>query len=130
MLSQVDIVLAAAPLTPETHHMISVDQFAAMKPSAIIINVGRGPVIDEQALIHALQQGQIAGAALDVFESEPLKPDHPFWDMENVLLSPHCTDRTQNPDWLDLSVQCFVDNFYRYIKGSRLENLVDKQAGY
>jgi phosphoglycerate dehydrogenase-like enzyme len=130
MLSRVDVVLAAAPLTPETRHMIGKEQFSAMKSSAIVINVGRGPVIDEQALIAALQSGQVAGAALDVFETEPLKPDHPFWDMENVLLSPHCTDRTENPDWLDLSVQCFVDNFFRYTKGGPLENVVDKQAGY
>lgn len=130
MLAGADIVLAAAPLTPETRHMLSVKEFAAMKKSAIVMNVGRGPVIDEQALIHALQNKQIAGAALDVFEEEPLKADHPFWDMENVLISPHCTDRTHNPDWLELSMQFFVENFQRYVKGEPLQNLVDKKAGY
>ncbi len=101
-----------------------------MKSSAIVINVGRGPVIDEAALVRALQTKRIAGAALDVFEKEPLPADHPFWDMENVLISPHCTDRTRDPDWLDLSMQCFVENFRRYIDGQELLNVVDKRAGY
>jgi phosphoglycerate dehydrogenase-like enzyme len=130
MLSQVDVVLAAAPLTPETRHMIGQAEFNAMKPSAIVMNVGRGPVIDEAALIRALREKRIAGAALDVFEVEPLPADHPFYDMENVLLSPHCTDRTRDPDWLDLSMQCFVENFWRYTRGEKLENVVDKKAGY
>jgi phosphoglycerate dehydrogenase-like enzyme len=130
MLREVDVVLAAAPLTPETRHMIGDQEFAVMKPGAIVINVGRGPVIDERALIRALQERRIAGAALDVFEEEPLPPDHPFWDMENVLVSPHCTDRTRDPDWLDLTAQCFVENFWRYVKGEPLKNVVDKKAGY
>ncbi len=130
MLSQVDVVLAAAPLTPETKHMLGPAEFAAMKPSAIVMNVGRGPVIDEAALIRALREKQIAGAALDVFEKEPLPQDHPFWEMENVLLSPHCTDRTADPDWLDLSAQCFVENVRRYLQGEPLMNVVDKKAGY
>ncbi|HZQ54478.1 MAG TPA: D-2-hydroxyacid dehydrogenase [Bryobacteraceae bacterium] len=130
MLTEADVVLAAAPLTPETRHMIGEAEFRVMKPSAIVINVGRGPVIDEAALIRALQEKRIGGAALDVFEHEPLPPDHPFWDMENVLISPHCTDRTHDPDWLDLSMQCFVENFHRYVKGEPLLNIVDKKAGY
>lgn len=130
MLAGIDVLLAAAPLTPETRHMLGEAEFRVMKPSAIVINVGRGPVIDEQALIHALQEQRLAGAALDVFETEPLRPDHPFWDMDNVLISPHCTDRTRDPDWLDLTMQCFIDNFRRYINGQHLENVVDKKAGY
>lgn len=130
MLGQVDVVLAAAPLTPETRHMLSDAAFAAMKPSAIVMNVGRGPVIDEGALVRALQQKRIAAAALDVFEREPLPADSPLWDMENVLISPHCTDRTREPDWLDLTMQCFLDNFQRYVKGEPLLNIVDKKAGY
>jgi phosphoglycerate dehydrogenase-like enzyme len=130
MLAEIDVLVAAAPLTPQTHHMLGERQFAAMKPSSIVINVGRGPVIDEQALVAALQSGKLAGAALDVFDKEPLAGDSPLWDMENVLISPHCTDRTSNPDWLDLAMQCFVDNFHRYQKGEELANLVDKKAGY
>jgi phosphoglycerate dehydrogenase-like enzyme len=130
MLSAIDVLLAAAPLTPETHHLIGDAAFRAMKPSAIVMNVGRGPVIDEAALIRALQAKQIAGAALDVFEEEPLPAASPLWSMDNVLISPHCTDRTENPDWLDLSMQCFIDNFRRFTKGQPLENVVDKKAGY
>jgi phosphoglycerate dehydrogenase-like enzyme len=130
MLAEIDVLVCAAPLTPETHHMISDGQFKVMKPSALVMNVGRGPVIDEAALVRALQNKTIAGAALDVFEEEPLPASSPLWDMENVLLSPHCTDRTENPDWLDLSMQLFVANFHRYLKGEALENLVDKKAGY
>jgi phosphoglycerate dehydrogenase-like enzyme len=130
MLGEVDVLLAAAPLTPETRHMLGETVFGAMKPSAIVINVGRGPVVDEAALIRALAEKRLGGAALDVFETEPLAADSPLWDLDNVLISPHCTDRTTNPDWLDLSMQCFVDNFRRYLKGQPLENIVDKKAGY
>ncbi len=130
MLGEVDVLLAAAPLTPETRHMISDAEFAVMKPEAIVINVGRGPVIDEAALIRALQEQRLQGAALDVFEEEPLRPDHPFWDMENVLVSPHCTDRTRDPHWLDLTMQCFLENFRRYVNGQELLNVIDKKAGY
>jgi phosphoglycerate dehydrogenase-like enzyme len=130
MLAMCDVVVAAAPLTPDTRHLLSDAEFAVMKPNAIVINVGRGPVIDEAALIRALQDKRIAAAALDVFEQEPLPADSPLWDMENVLISPHCTDRTQNPDWLDLSMRLFVENFNRYVKGEALHNIVDKKAGY
>ena len=130
MLREADVVLAAAPLTKETHHMIGEAEFGVMKPSAIAINVGRGPVVDEAALVRALQNKKIAGAALDVYETEPLPPDHPLWDMDNVLLSPHCTDRTADPDWLDLAMNVFLENFGRYQRGEPLINLVDKRAGY
>ncbi len=130
VLHEIDVLVAAAPLTPATHHMLSDDEFNVMKPSALVINVGRGPVVDQDAIIRALQQNKIAGAALDVFETEPLPPDNPLWDLQNVLISPHCTDRTSDPDWLDLSMRVFVDNFDRYVKGEALMNLVDKKAGY
>lgn len=130
MLSGVDVLLAAAPLTPETHHMLDARAFAAMKAGGLVINVGRGPVIDEAALLAALHSGQVAGAALDVFEREPLAAGHPFWKMENVLLSPHCTDRTTDPYWVDLGMACFRDNFRRYRAGKPLRNVVDKAAGY
>ena len=130
MLREIDILVAAAPLTPETRHIISDPEFEVMKSSAMVINVGRGPVIDEAALIRALQNKKIAAAALDVFEKEPLPKDSPLWEMENVLISPHCTDRTRDPDWLDLSAQAFVENFQRFIHGQKLQNVVDKKAGY
>jgi phosphoglycerate dehydrogenase-like enzyme len=81
-------------------------------------------------LIRAIREKRLGGAALDVFETEPLAADSPLWDLDNVLISPHCTDRTTNPDWLDLSMQCFVNNFGRYLKSQPLENIVDKKAGY
>jgi phosphoglycerate dehydrogenase-like enzyme len=129
-LHELDVLLLAAPLTAETRHMISDSALAAMKPSAIVINVGRGPVLDESALMRALQSKKIAGAALDVFETEPLPASSPLWDMENVLLSPHCTDRTNDPDWLDLAMQPFLENFGHFLKGEPLINVVDKKAGY
>ncbi len=130
MLRHLDVLVAAAPLTKETRHMIGSPEFGAMKSSSMVINVGRGPVIDQEALICALKEKKIAAAALDVYETEPLPPDNPLWDMDNVLLSPHCTDRTENPDWLDLAMQVFLDNFALYQKGEPLLNVVDKKAGY
>jgi phosphoglycerate dehydrogenase-like enzyme len=130
LLRGVDVLLCAAPLTKATRHMIGAAEFDVMKPTAIIINVGRGPVIDEAALVSALQAGKIAGASLDVFEQEPLPTTSPLWGMPNVLISPHCTDQTQEPDWLDLSMQLFIDNLERYRAGTPLVNIVDKHAGY
>jgi len=130
MLADVDVLLCAAPLTPDTHHLISTAEFGCMKSTAILINVGRGPVVDEAALVDALEQERIAGAVLDVFETEPLPKSSPLWDMPNVLISPHCTDRTEDPDWLELSMRAFIENFSRYRAGLPLANLVDKRAGY
>jgi phosphoglycerate dehydrogenase-like enzyme len=123
-----DYVLAAAPLTPETEGMLGDAEFGAMKSSAVFINVGRGAVVAESALIGALNQARIRGAALDVFEQEPLPSDHPFWRMENVLLSPHCADHTTG--WMELAVNQFIENFERFRNGQPLEFMVDKQAGY
>jgi phosphoglycerate dehydrogenase-like enzyme len=130
MLSGIDVLVCAAPLTRETRHLLADREFEAMKPNAIVINVGRGPVIDEAALIRALANRRIAGAALDVFEQEPLPHDSPLWGMENVLISPHSADHTVDPDWVQLTMRCFVANFHRYRSGQALENLVDKRAGY
>jgi phosphoglycerate dehydrogenase-like enzyme len=128
MLSRCDYVVVAAPLTSETRGMIGEPEFAAMKPTAVVINVGRGPVINEEALISALSNGRIKGAALDVFDHEPLPQDHPFYRLENVLLSPHCADHT--PDWLDQAMQFFMAQFDRFRKGEPLLNVVDKKLGY
>ena len=87
-------------------------------------------MVDESALVRALINRRIAGAALDVFEREPLANDSALWGMENVLISPHCADRTGDPDWVQLTVQFFVENFHRYRSGEPLQNLVDKRAGY
>lgn len=128
LMARCDYVVAAAPLTPETRHLIGAAAIAAMKPSAVLINVGRGPVVDEAALIQALEHQRIRGAALDVFEQEPLPDGHPFYRLDNVLLSPHCADHT--PDWLEQAMRFFLENFARYRAGQPLLNVVDKQLGY
>jgi phosphoglycerate dehydrogenase-like enzyme len=123
-----DYLLVATPLTSETRGMIGAAEIAAMKPSSVLINVGRGPVVDEDALTRALQSGQIRGAALDVFSTEPLPAGHPFWGMSNVLVSPHTADRVEG--FLAPALQCFFENADRFLKGTALLNVVDKQAGY
>jgi phosphoglycerate dehydrogenase-like enzyme len=128
MLSRCDYVVVAAPLTSETRGMIAEPEFDAMKPEAVVINIGRGPVIDEAAMVRALSENRIKGAALDVFDREPLPDGHPFYKLENVLLSPHCADHT--PDWMDRAMQFFIDQFARYRKGEPLMNVVDKRLGY
>jgi len=128
VLSRSDYVIACSPLTPETRHMVGAREFAAMKPSGVFMNIGRGAVVDEPAMIEALSEGKIRGAALDVFETEPLPKDSPLWRQENVLLSPHSADHTAT--WQQDSVEFFLENFARYRKGEPLLNVVDKQAGY
>jgi phosphoglycerate dehydrogenase-like enzyme len=123
-----DYVLLATPVTPETRGMIGAAEIAAMKTSAVLINVGRGPVVDEAALIQALQSGKIRGAALDVFAVEPLPAGHPFYKMTNVLVSPHTADRVEG--FLGPPVETFLQNLHRFLKGEPLENVVDKHAGY
>ena len=128
MIRRCDYLALAAPLTPETRGILGAGEIEAMKPHAVVINVGRGSLIDEPALVKALQEGRIRGAALDVFETEPLPPGHPFYRLENVLLSPHCADHT--PTWLQDAMELFGDNLDRYRKGQPLRNVVDKRRGY
>jgi phosphoglycerate dehydrogenase-like enzyme len=128
MMPLCDYVAVAAPLTPDTKGMLGEAEIAAMKPTGVVINVGRGPVIDEPALIRALQEKRIRGAALDVFDQEPLPEGHPYWSMDNLLLSPHCADHTEG--WVEDAMQMFVKNFRRFHKGEPLLNIVDKRAGY
>lgn len=127
-LAGCDYLVVSAPLTAETRGMIGETQLRAMKPAAVLINIGRGPVVQEQPLIRALREGWIRGAALDVFEQEPLPAGHPFYKMENVLLSPHCADHTA--DWKELAMGFFVSNFERFHRGEPLANVVDKRLGY
>ena len=128
MIPRCDYIVVATPLTSETRGMIGVPEFAAMKPTAVVVNVGRGPVIDEKELIGALSSKRIKGAALDVFDQEPLPQGHFFYKLENVLLSPHCADNT--PDWLEQSMELFITQFERFRKGEALLNVVDKRLGY
>lgn len=128
LLAQSDYIVLAAPATPETRRLIGKAEFAAMKSSAVFINVGRGSSVDEAAMIEALEQGRLRGAALDVYETEPLPSGHPFYGLENVLLSPHCADHT--PGFYELDLDFFLQNLRRFLHGEPLGNVVDKQAGY
>jgi phosphoglycerate dehydrogenase-like enzyme len=128
MLPQCDYVVVTVPLTEQTRGLIGNAEFTAMKNSAVVINVGRGPTIDEGAMIKALSHRRIRGAALDVFDQEPLPQGHPFYSLENVLLSPHCADRT--PDWLDNAMRFFLEQLERFRRGETLLNVVDKALGY
>jgi len=128
MIEQCDYVIVAAPLTPETRGLIGEAEIAAMRPGTVVINVGRGPVIDEGALVRALTEKRIRGAALDVFDTEPLPQGHAFYRLDNALLSPHCADHTA--DWLDAAMRFFLDNFERYRRREPLLNVVEKELGY
>ena len=128
MLALCDYIVAAAPNAPGTLDLIGAAEFAVMKPKAVIMNVGRGPVINEKAMIAALSSGKIRGAALDVFDVEPLPAGHPLFDLPNVLISPHSGDRVNG--WLENAVEVFLNNFARFEKGEELMNVVDKKAGY
>lgn len=123
-----DYVLLVTPLTAETRNMVGRAELAVMKPDAVFINIGRGPVLDEAALIDALENERIRGAALDVFINEPLPQDHPFWQMPNVLLSPHCADRVEG--FFAPAFDCFFENLNRFRQGQPLLQVVDKRAGY
>jgi phosphoglycerate dehydrogenase-like enzyme len=128
LIAECDYLLLATPLTPATRHMFGAPQIAAMKPNAVLVNVGRGAVVDEAALIQALESHRIRGAALDVFEVEPLPAGHAFYKLQNVLLSPHCADHIA--DFLSLAYDAFFENLEHFRKGEPLEYLVDKHAGY
>ena len=127
-VADADVVLDTVPLTPETHHLFDAQVFAAMRPTARFVNVGRGATVDEPSLIRALQAGQLSGAAIDVFETEPLPADSPLWDLPGVIVSPHmCGDFK---GWEEVAVALFLDNLGRFARGEELRNPVDKHAGF
>lgn len=128
VMAKADYIACCSPLTAETRLMVGAKEIDSMKKTAVFLNVGRGWVVDEPALIKALQEKRIRGAALDVFQEEPLPETSPLWGLENVLLSPHTTDNTIT--WKQDSARFFCDNLQRYIQGQPLENIVNKQIGY
>ena len=128
ILPECDWVVLATPLTTRTGGMIGEPELRAMKPNSVLINIGRGATIREPALIRALQEGWIRGAALDVVDPEPLPAHSPLWGMDNVLLTAHSADHTS--DDLVQAGRLFVGNFRRYVDGKPLLNMVNKQAGY
>ncbi|WP_371069215.1 D-2-hydroxyacid dehydrogenase [Sediminibacillus sp. JSM 1682029] len=130
VLPSCDYVIVTVPLTSETHHLFGEKQFHTMKSSSFFINIGRGEVVDESALVEALQTEKIAGAGLDVFEKEPLPEDSPLWELDNVILTPHSAGSTEHYD-KRLIEDIFIPNLKQYLKGEAPSiNLVDFDKGY
>jgi phosphoglycerate dehydrogenase-like enzyme len=123
-----DYLVLAAPLTTDTRGLVNAGVLAAMKPTAHLINVGRGELVHTEALTEALATGSIAGAALDVVHPEPLPEGHALWDMDNVIITPHMSGDSE--DYLDDLGKLFVDNLRRYSNGEPLQNVVDKNLGF
>jgi phosphoglycerate dehydrogenase-like enzyme len=128
VLSESHFVVLSTPLTPTTFRLLGRERLASMRSDAVLINVSRGQVVDEPALVEALQRNQIRGAALDVFETEPLPAESPLWALDNVLISPHSADHTA--DAHHRAMTFFIENLRRYQRGESLENVVDKEQGY
>ena len=123
-----DAAVVVAALTAETRGLVSAEAIAALRPRSVLVNVARGPVVDEPALVEALRAGRLRGAVLDVFAEEPLPPEHPLWGLDNLLLSPHCADNV--PGWLESALTVFLDNLERFRRGEPLRNRVDPARGY
>src|SRR3989337_2180032 len=123
-----DVVVLAAPLTPETESMIDDAALAAMRPDAWLINIARGRLVDDRALLRALAEGRIGGAALDTFREEPLPSSSPFYDLPNVIVTPHTSWSSARV--LDRSIALFCDNLRRFAAGEPLRNVVDAAAGH
>jgi len=128
VLPKADFVVLTVPLTRETSGMIGKVELTAMKPTAYLINVGRGGTVLETALVSALEEGTIAGVGLDVFEQEPLPEDSPLWEMDNVIITCHYSGLT--PDYHQRALGIFLDNSHRYRTGRPLLNVVNKEIGY
>ena len=128
LVAESDVLMIACPATVETQGLIGPEQLALMKPTAILVNIARGGIVDEPALIESLKNGRIAGAGLDVMKTEPLPADDPLWDTPGLILTPHIaglsTDRSRRV------VEFFCENLRRYKRGEELQNLVDQSCGY
>jgi len=128
LLSDSDFVVLTLPLTHETNNLIGEEQLLTMKPTAYLINIARGNIVDEAALTRALEENRIAGAGLDVFVTEPLPVESKLWELPNVILSPHVAGEIEDYDLQ--ATRLFADNLRRYLNGKRLRNVVDKKKGY
>ena len=128
VLGSVDALILACPLTARTRHLIGSRELALMRPGAVVVNVARGAVIEESALIDALAAGRLGGACLDVFETEPLPAGSPLWAMDNVIISPHSASTVADEN--RLLTDLFIDNIGRWLAGEPLRNVFDKDAGY
>jgi phosphoglycerate dehydrogenase-like enzyme len=128
LLERADWVVLAAPHTAATQGLIGAAELARMKVGAVLVNLGRGALVDEPALVEALRAGRIGGAALDVVRGEPLAPESPLWDLPNVILTPHVSGL--GPRYWERAVEQFAANLERFLDGRELLNVVDKRAGY
>ncbi|MEM7188262.1 MAG: D-2-hydroxyacid dehydrogenase [Pseudomonadota bacterium] len=127
-LADADYILVCLPLTASSRGMLGPAEFANMKPGAVLVDLSRGGIIDHAAMNSALDDGRLSGAALDVFPTEPLPPDDPLWQRENVMISPHCSGVYDG--WERRSVEMFADNLERWLEGQPLSNVVDPEKGY
>ena len=127
-LAKSNVLMVCCPSTPETHKLLSDAQFNQMPDASYLVNVSRGKVVDETALVTALRSGKLAGAGLDVTYTEPCPPDNPLWEQQNVILTSHSAGASQHIR--RRAMQLFIDNLHRYVKGDPLVNVVDKQKGY
>ena len=132
LLPDTDVIICCLPHTPQTERMLSADRFSRMKQGAIVVNVGRGSLIDEAALVTALKSGRLFGAVLDVFEKEPLPEFSPLWDMENVLITPHISGPSFGhfPEVERIIAEICAENISRFLGGKPLLNRIDKDMGY
>jgi phosphoglycerate dehydrogenase-like enzyme len=128
LLGEADLVVNILPATPETRHIFGAAEFGLMKQGSLYVNVGRGATTDEAALTEALKTRWIAGALLDVTETEPLPPSSPLWDLDNVIISSHYAG--MHPCYGKLALEIALDNLGRYVRGEKLLNIVDKTLGY
>jgi phosphoglycerate dehydrogenase-like enzyme len=128
LVPQADYVVLAVPLTAQTRGLFTRELISSMRPSARLINIARGDVLDEDALVEALKAGRLAGAALDVFKTEPLPADHPFWRLPNVIISPHMS--ADVPESMQGLIDLFLQNLARFRRGDALLNQVDKRLGF
>ena len=130
LLPRADVVALSLPGNSQTAHILSRERFAEMKKDAVVLNVGRGSAIDTDALYDALKNGEIAGAALDVTDPEPLPASHPLWDLPNAVITPHVSGGWSLPETFERIVQISARNLTRFLKGEALENVIDRSTGY
>lgn len=128
MIAECDFVVITLPLTERTHYLFDEELFKTMKPTAFLVNIGRGAIVNEAALVRALKKGWLAGAGLDVYEAEPLPDDSPLWAMDTVIMTPHVSGFT--PHYDERATDIFAENLRRYLVGEPLLNLVNREEGY
>ncbi len=128
LLQLADVVLLSCPFTPETRRLLSRERLALMKPTAILVNIARGGIVDEEALVEALRAGRLAGAGIDVCETEPLPADSPLWDVPNLVMTPHCAGVSTRR--VRRLTDFFCENLRRYLADEPLKNIIDQHKGY